>query len=148
MLAEVETSRILVGAFSPRSATMRDLQTLRSLAQPWSCQSMPRSQRVLSGRGIVALLFVVSIAFGSFAGNDTARRHASAQDELVPSGDVIVLVESSSDPAAVVAAEAVDDGIDPTVVFTNVVDGYAATVTQEQAEDLANDPNVVAIFPN
>jgi subtilisin len=111
---------------------------------------MRSSQRIFSGRGVIALLFLLSILATTIgnAGRNPASHRASAQDQPVPSGDVIVIVDSTSEPSSVVEAAAVDEGIEPTVVFSNVTDGYAANVTQEQAEALADDPNVVAIFPN
>jgi subtilisin family serine protease len=111
---------------------------------------MREPKSICSGRGVVALMFVVSVLLASVGGFQPGQRGrlAAAQDEPVPSGDVIVILDSDGDSASQVEAAAVDDGIQPTVVFTTVVDGYAATVTQAQAEELADDPNVAAIFPN
>ncbi len=111
---------------------------------------MRLSQFANSGRGIIALLFVLSVVVTSFAdlNGGPGERRAAAQDEPVPSGDVIVILDRTSEPASIVEAAALEDGIEPDVIFTDVIDGYAATITQEQADALADDPNVVAIFPN
>src|SRR4051812_12803656 len=103
-----------------------------------------RSPRA-KGRGIVALLFVVSMLVSAFAGAQRVAtpRVAVAQDEPAPSGNVIVILNSAvakTSSTAEVRSAAVEDGIAPTVVFSDVVDGYAANITQDQADDLADDP--------
>jgi subtilisin len=102
------------------------------------------------GRGAVAFFFIVSILLGSLGLINTGPGPGgvAAQDEPVPSGDVIVILADSNAPAAEVEAAANAEGVEPTVVFTNVVDGYAANVTPAQAEQLAESPAVAAIFPN
>jgi len=111
---------------------------------------MQRFSRIPAARGAVALAVVLSMlvtAIGNVDFPEPSKR-AVAQDEPVPSGDVIVILDDDAASAADVHAEATEDGVDPTVVFSTVVDGYAATVTQEQAADLAADPDVAAIYPD
>lgn len=100
-------------------------------------------------RGIIVLLVVLS-TIGVSAGypGPSRTRNATAQDAPIPSGDVIVILESEAAAPSTIRAAAVDDGVQPSAVFSNVVDGYAATVTQAQANRLARDPSVAAIFPD
>ncbi len=101
-------------------------------------------------RYAVALLFLCSVVFSSLGGfeGQPASRTVAAQDEPVPSGDVIVILAEGESSSAGVVAEASDAGVEPELVFSNVIDGYSATVTQAEADQLAEDPGVAAIFPN
>ena len=74
---------------------------------------------------------------------------AVAQSETAPppSGAVIVVLEESASTDAVTAASEVS-GVEPDAVFTEVFDGFAATVTQAEADALADDPQVAAIYPS
>ena len=108
------------------------------------------SRRLQRARCAVAFLFLSSLVFSSLGGfeGESVSRRVSAQDEPVPSGEVIVILADSESSSAGVVAEASEAGVEPDLVFSNVIDGYSATVTQEEADQLAEDPSVAAIFPN
>src|SRR5688572_19661563 len=74
---------------------------------------------------------------------------ATAQSDIdaPPSGEVIVVLEENVATDMVTAAGEVS-GVEPDAVFTEVFDGFATTVTEAEAEALAGDPNVAAIYPN
>jgi subtilisin family serine protease len=72
-----------------------------------------------------------------------------AQDEAPPSGDVIVVLKESPPGEMTTAAVAeTAAGVEPTHVYSEVIDGFAANVTPEEAQALADDPRVAAIYPD
>ncbi|MGI8475798.1 MAG: S8 family serine peptidase [Thermomicrobiales bacterium] len=64
----------------------------------------------------------------------------------MPSGDVIVVLNSGAVSASAVRSAAVDAGVTPKLVFSQVLDGYSATLTAAQARILALDPRVAGIY--
>lgn len=87
------------------------------------------SRRMHRARCAVALIFLCSSIFSSLGGfeGESTSNNVSAQDEPVPSGDVIVILAVGESSAAGVVAEASEVGVEPELVFSNVIDGYSAT---------------------
>ncbi|CAA9544581.1 MAG: hypothetical protein AVDCRST_MAG70-400 [uncultured Thermomicrobiales bacterium] len=101
-----------------------------------------RPQRLLTA--VLSLVVVVAALAPSISAPAPLAR---AQDEPVPSGDVIVVLEEDA-TLAEVRAEATDEGVQPEVVFTEVIDAFVADVTAAEAEALAADPDVAGVFPD
>jgi subtilisin len=71
-----------------------------------------------------------------------------AQDSMSPpSGDVIVVLKTDA-PAGSVTAAANGAAVEPNQVFTNVFDGFSATISPEEAQALAESPLVEAVYPD
>ncbi len=96
--------------------------------------------RFLTGL-LICLLLLGATGLGSWSFN----RRAAAADP--PSGDVIVVLKDDQ-VAAATTSRSRTAAVTPTHVYTNVINGFSATVTQEQADALANDPAVAAIVPD
>jgi subtilisin family serine protease len=68
-----------------------------------------------------------------------------AQDSDAPSGNVIVLLR---DQVQLAETTSLAEENDATITFGSVINGFAADLSQEQADELASDPNVIGIFPD
>ena len=103
----------------------------------------PRFQRALS-------LLILGIALLGLIVPPARLPGATAQDQQEPPppfGEVIVVLQDNVSTTQVTAASEVA-GVEPELVFTEVFDGFSATVTEAEAQALADDPRVEAIYPN
>jgi subtilisin family serine protease len=74
--------------------------------------------------------------------------HSFAQDAPPPSGDVIVVLKEQPEGTTVAAEAKAATGVQPEQVYSSVIDGYSANVTPDQAQAIANDPQVAGIYPD
>jgi subtilisin family serine protease len=122
---------------------------------------MQRFSTLPAVRGAAALVVVLAIIAGSignlavparlpraFAQDGSSGPDTTLPEGPIPTGDVIVLLDESVETATEVVAEAAEDGVEPTAVFSSVVDGYAATVTDDEAAELATNTDVLAVYPD
>jgi len=80
-------------------------------------------------------------------GTVSAETPRDTQDDLPESGAVIVVMKDSTTSfrAATVATEA---DITPTQIYGSVFTGFAADLSEDQVDELADDPNVAYIIPD
>src|SRR4051794_40341251 len=98
-------------------------------------------------RGLSALLLAIVLAVLLLPGNRLTRTSAQT-DAPPPSGNVIVVLKDDAAPASFSAASTDIAGVEPEQVYTEVFPGFSATVTQAEANALADDPRVEAIYPD
>ncbi|HQY30684.1 MAG TPA: S8 family serine peptidase, partial [Thermomicrobiales bacterium] len=102
-----------------------------------------RLQRWLSAAILAITLLVLILPLGAIQ-----QSAAQTSDEPPPSGDVIVVLADHASPMAVTEASSALDNVVPDQVYTSVFNGFSATVTQAEANALADDPRVEAIYPD
>src|SRR4029079_5491688 len=113
---------------------------MRPVARSSAIQTNRFFQHRLPTGLLTCLLLLGATGLGSW----TFNRRAAAADP--PSGDVIVILkDDQAAPALTAASRSKKAAVTPTHVYTNVINGFSATVTQDQADALANDPAVAAI---
>ena len=102
-----------------------------------------RAQRWFSAAIMVVVLLALVLPLDA-----PTRIFAQSADEPPPAGDVIVVLKDDVSPDAVTSASSAVDDVQPEMVYSYVFDGFSANVTQSEANALADDPRVEAIYPN
>lgn len=98
--------------------------------------------RKTGGRRIARLLLLLTIVLVPMLGQ-FPQPIASVQAQSVPSGNVIVVLEGRTVPAAV---QAVVNSTGFSVSFSNVFTGFAMNLTQAQATALAQADGVLGVY--
>jgi subtilisin family serine protease len=107
-----------------------------------------RFSRAIQTQRMISLA-VIAITLLALVLPDLPLTRTLAQDETPPSGDVIVVLKESPPGEMTTAAVAETvAGVEPTHIYSDVIDGFAANVTPDEAEALAGDPRVAAIYPD
>jgi subtilisin family serine protease len=107
-----------------------------------------RFSRAIQSQRLISLA-VIAITLLALLLPDLPLARTLAQDEAPPSGDVIVVLKElpPGEMTTAAVAETVA-GVEPTHVYSDVIDGFAANVTPAEAQALADDPRVAAIYPD
>ncbi len=96
-------------------------------------------------------LIVIGLTLIALIVPDLVPTGARAQDDPEtppPSGNVIVVLKTDEEASEFTTASEGVAGVEPEQVYSEVFDGFSATVTQAEAEALADDPRVEAIYPD
>src|SRR4051812_24475813 len=96
-------------------------------------------------------LFIVAITLTVMIVPDVVPSGVRAQDNAdatPPSGDVIVVLKDDQDAEDFTTASEGVPGVEPEQVYSSVIDGFSATVSTAEAQALADDPRVEAIYPD
>ncbi|MFL5758281.1 MAG: S8 family serine peptidase, partial [Thermomicrobiales bacterium] len=113
-----------------------------SIAQSSGFQRNHRLRNHIVFGFVICFLLLGATGFSGW----TANRRAAAAP---PSGKVIVVLKNGHQiTTSSSISKAKKAGVKPTHVYSTVINGYSASVTPDQAQELANDPNVAAIVPD
>src|SRR4051794_17255926 len=116
----------------------------RSLPEEfYSSMSRPQSTRTQRWLSVAIVVLAIVLPIPTLP-----RTFAQETDAPPPSGDVIVVLKDDQSAASFSAAATDVAGVEPEQTYTEVFDGFSADVTPSEAEALAEDPRVEAIYPD
>lgn len=93
----------------------------------------------------IPLTIVLSLLF--LSGDSRAPQIAAANGDTIP-GRYIVVLKDTLDSTSVARALDQHTDVHPDVVYTSALNGFAAEMTDAEAQGLASNPNVLAVEPD